>query len=121
MIETILIGLVSELAKQTEYTDPKQFSKYELGTIAEKMGTDFTMRISPHGNPIITHRNTIGNNIIFSFYKKDNGIIIRRRLGYSNPFGSGNILNGGKPFTNIKSAMDYFNSYVEKYPNSVIG
>ena len=121
MIETIILGLLSNLAGQVEYTDPNHFSKNELGTIAKYMGQDFTMRISPHGNPIITHRKTRGNNVIFSFYKREDGILIRRRLGYANPFGSGNVLNGGKTFPTIKSAMEYFTSYVETHPNSVIG
>ena len=121
MIETILFGLVSELAKSIQYTDGKTFSKAELGTIARNMGKDFTMRISPHGNPILTHRKTMGNNIIFVFYKREDGIIIRRRLGYDNPFGSGNVLNGGKALPTINDAMDYFNSYVEAHPNSIVG
>ena len=97
------------------------FTENELGIIAKGMGYEFNMRISNMGNPILTHRKTIGNNVIFSFYKRNNGIIIRRRLGYSNPFGSGNILNGGKPFNNVSAAMKYFNNYVVKHPKSIIG
>ena len=121
MIENVFIGLLSELAKRINYTDPNHFSKSELGTIAENMGQDFTMRISPYGNPIVTHRKTNGNNVIFSFYKRYDGVLIRRRLGYSNPFGSGNVLNGGNTFPTIKDAMSYFKTYVKNHPNSIIG
>lgn len=99
----------------------KTFSKAELGIIAKEMGKDFTLRMSPQGNPIVTHRQTQGNNVIFSFYKREDGIIIRRRLGYANPFGSGNVLNGGKAFATISDAMRYFNEYKEKYPQSIVG
>ena len=102
-------------------TENSNFSKYELGIIANGMGNDMTMRMSPKGNPILTHRNTEGNNVIFSFYKRDNGYLIRRRLGYDNPFGSGNILNGGKPFVNLGEAMAYFKNYKEEHPNSIVG
>ena len=102
-------------------TNEMTFTKNELGIIAKGMGYEFNMRISKMGNPIITHRKTIGNNVIFSFYKRDDGVIIRRRLGYSNQYGSGNVLNGGKPFNNVLAAMKYFNNYVVKYPKSIIG
>lgn len=97
------------------------FTNSEIGVIANKMGTDMTMRISPAGNPIVKHRETEGNNVIYSFYKHDEGIIIRRRKGYKNPFGSGHILNAGRPFTNVNSAMAYFSRYKEKYPSALIG
>lgn len=131
----IMLGIVTELMSDlnaiasiapntnvsVNRTDPKTFSKAELGIIAKEMGKEFTLRMSPQGNPILTHRQTEGNNIIFSFYKKEDGIIIRRRLGYANPFGSGNILNGGKPFATISDAMRYFNDYKEKHPQSIVG
>ena len=120
MIETMIIGLFNEVNTQMDKMSPT-FTKSELGTIASEMGNDFTMRMSPKGNPIVTHRNTSGNNIIFSFYKRADGILIRRRLGYANPFGSGNILNGGKPFKNVADAMSYFKTYKVNHPNSIIG
>lgn len=121
MIETLLYGLASTLANSLIPAENSNFTRAELGIIAENMGNDMTLRMSPKGNPILTNRNTSGNNVIFVLYKKDNGIIIRRRLGYENPFGSGNILNGGKPFLNIVDAMRYFKAYKAKYPNSIIG
>lgn len=121
MIETIFLGLLSEIAKNINYTDAKTFTPSEIGVIASQMGYDFTMRMSPYGNPIVKHRDTEGNNVIFAFYKRRDGIIIRRRLGYDNPFGSGNVLNGAKPFPDVKTAMAYFKKYVAKYPHSVIG
>ena len=97
------------------------FTDKEFGIIAKGMGEDFNMRITNMGNPILTNRKTIGNNVIFVFYKHEDGILIRRRLGYSNRFGSGNVLNGAKPFANVNLAMKYFAKYVKKYPNSIIG
>ena len=140
ILETLIIGTISELIDATGIRNelfPSErvnvtrshstgekatiFTSDEVGAIATSMGKDFTIRISPQGNPIITHKKTHGNNVIFSVYKREGGYIIRRRLGYDNPFGSGNILNGGKVFPTIKEMMDYFKSYVEKHPNSVIG
>ena len=121
MIETLIYGLMSTLANSLVPIENSNFTRAELGIIAENMGNDMTLRMSPKGNPILTNRNTSGNNVIFVFYKKEGGIIIRRRLGYDNPFGSGNILNGGKPFLNIADAMQYFKAYKAKYPNSIIG
>ena len=98
-----------------------KLSNAEIGIIANKMGAEMTLRMSPMGNPIVKHRNTEGNNVIFAFYKHENGYIIRRRKGYSNPFGSGHVLNGGRPFPNITSAMEYFAKYKEKYPSAIVG
>ena len=120
MIETIVLGLYAEITNQMDKMS-KNFTPSEIGTIAGNMGNEFAMRMSPKGNPIVTHRNTQGNNIIFTFYKREDGIIIRRRLGYDNPFGSGNVLNGGKPFANINDAMRYFKTYKTNHPNSIIG
>ena len=103
------------------FSKSKDFTEKELGVIAKGMGDDFNMRLSTMGNPILTHRKTIGNNVIFSFYKRKNGVIIRRRLGYSNPFGSGNVLNSGKPFKNVSAAMKYFGNYVVMHPDSLVG
>ena len=99
----------------------RKFTNIEIGTIAQGMGAEMTMRMSPAGNPIVKHQQTKGNNVIYVFYKHDDGYIIRRRLGYSNPFGSGHILNDGKPFKNISSAVAYFKQYKEKYPTAIIG
>ena len=101
--------------------NPKAFNRAEIGIIAKEMGDEFTLRLSPYGNPIVTHRQTKGNNIIFCFYKREDGIIIRRRRGYDNPHGSGNVLNGGKPFPSVRDAMRYFVSYKQTYPQSLIG
>jgi len=97
------------------------FSNSEIGIIANRMGTEMTMRMSPKGNPIVKHRDTIGNNVIYAFYKHGGDYYIRRRKGYANPFGTGHVLNGGKPFPNVSSAMDYFDRYKEKYPSAIIG
>lgn len=142
ILETLLIGAITELmdvtgvrsilntpstsvnvtrtsSSTTDKVSP--FTKAEVGEIAKAMGKEFNLRMSPQGNPIITHRKTNGNNVIFSIYKREGGYIIRRRLGYDNPFGSGNVLNGGKTFPTIARMMEYFNSYVETHPNSIIG
>lgn len=96
------------------------FNLSEIGCIASRMGKEMVMRMSPEGNPIVKHNKTKGNNLIFSFYKHPDGYRIRKRRGYSNPFGNSFVLNGGKPFSTIASAMDYFNAYKAKYPNSII-
>lgn len=102
--------------KEEEITTP--FSNEEIGYIISRMGKDMYARLSPHGNVILKHKSA--GKTLFSFYKRDNGILIRRRLGYDNPYGSGNILNGGNTFPTLKSAMDYFVRYREKYPNSLM-
>ena len=48
--------------------NPKAFNRAEIGIIAKEMGDEFTLRLSPYGNPIVTHRQTKGNNIIFLCY-----------------------------------------------------
>ena len=120
MLETIINGIYAEVNTQMDKKSPT-FTPNEIGTIASEMGNEFAMRMSPMGNPIVTHRKTMGNNVIYSFYKHNDGIIIRRRLGYSNPYGSGHVLNGGRPFSNIKDAMSYFKTYKAKYHNAIIG
>ena len=120
MLNTIIVGLMTEVQGLYNIASPT-FTNAEIGTIASEMGADMNLRISPNGNPILTHRQTKGNNVIFSIYKHRDGIIIRRRLGYENPFGSGNVLNGGKPFADVNTAMAYFKKYKAKYPNSIIG
>lgn len=120
MLETLIYGIFAEVNGQMNRLSPT-FTKAEIGTIATEMGNEFALRMSPKGNPIITHRNTRGNNVIYVLYKHADGIIIRRRLGYANPFGSGHVLNGGKPFASVADAMRYFKNYKEKYPNAIIG
>jgi hypothetical protein len=120
MLETIINGIYVEVNTQMDRRS-STFTPNEIGTIASKMGNEFSLRMSPHGNPILTHRETSGNNVIYVLYKHKDGIIIRRRLGYANPCGSGHVLNGNKPFTDVNKAMDYFVSYKKKYPNAIIG
>ena len=83
-----------------------------------KMGNKMTLRLTSYGNVVVQHRKA--EKVLFSFYKREDGYIIRRRLGYSNPFGSGNVLNGGKAIPTIKGTMTYFKNYCEKYPKSII-
>lgn len=96
------------------------FTATEIGVIASQMGSEMVMRLSPYGNPIVKHNKTKGNDLIFSFYKHPDGYRIRRRHGYAGPFGNSFVLNGGKAFPSIVSAMAYFNAYKAKYPNSII-
>ena len=96
------------------------FTATEIGVIASQMGSEMVMRLSPYGNPIVKHNKTKGNDLIFSFYKHTDGYRIRRRHGYAGPFGNSFVLNGGKAFPSIVSAMAYFNAYKAKYPNSII-
>ena len=97
------------------------FTTEEIGIIANQMGLDFQMRLSPYGNPIVKHKNTKGNNVIFSFYKHPAGILIRKRLGYAGPFGHSHVLNGGKYLPDAESAMAYFTKYKTKYADRLVG
>lgn len=94
------------------------FSNNEIAEVVKNMGEGMTARLTPYGNIIIRHKDS--KRPFFVFYKRGNGVIIRRRLGYENPFGSGNVLNGGKPFPNVLMAVGYFTEYRKRYPNSLI-
>ena len=94
------------------------FSNSELGFIAKAVGTDMAVRFTPYGNIVAKH--TKAKKILFSIYKREEGIIIRRRLGYDKALGGGNILNGGKALPDLKTAMEYFVRYKKKYPKSVV-
>lgn len=83
-----------------------------------KMGNKMTLRLTSYGNVVVQHRKA--EKVLFSFYKREDGFIIRRRLGYDNPFGSGNVLNGGKVIPTIKGTMTYFKNYCEKHPKSIV-
>ena len=93
------------------------FTNSEIGFIANAVGCKMAVRLTTkYGNIVLKHIDS--KKVIFSIYKRDDGIIIRRRLGYSR-FGNGNVLNGGKAFPTLKLAMVYFKNYMEKYPKSL--
>lgn len=94
------------------------FTEQEIGYIVSRMGKDLTARLTPYGNVIVQHKNA--TKTLFAFYKREDGYLIRRRLGYDNPYGSGNVLNGGNTFESLEKAMDYFVEYRDKYPNSLL-
>ena len=93
------------------------FKDCEIATVVKNMGTDMVARLTPYGNIVIKHKDSV--KPFFVFYKRGDEVIIRRRTGYENPFGGGNILNNGKPFNNIADAMIYFLNYKVKYANSL--
>ena len=94
------------------------FTDEEIGHIVKNMGADMVARLTPHNNLILKHKKA--DKTLFAFYKREDGYLIRRRLGYDNPFGSGNVLNGGKTLPTIEKAMDYFVDYMEKHPQSLL-
>lgn len=93
------------------------FSNNEIAQVVRNMGEGMVARLTPYGNIVIKHKDS--KKAFFVFYKRDDGIIIRRRLGYENPFGSGHVLNGGKSFPNVLSAIGYFTQYRKRFPNSL--
>lgn len=97
---------------------PMTFTQEEIGTIVSRMGKDVTARLTPYGNVIVQHKDA--TKTLFAFYKRADGYLIRRRLGYDNPYGSGNVLNGGHTFDTLNDALNYFEEYREKYPNSLL-
>ena len=94
------------------------FSSNEIEQVTRFMGNDMALRLTPYGNIVIRHNDS--TKVFFVFYKREDGVIIRRRLGYENPFGSGHVLNGGKPFADVLTAVRYFAKYREKFPNSLL-
>ena len=112
------VEVKDSVEKNDEVEISSPFSNEEIGYIISRMGKDMYARLTPHGNVLIRHKGA--KKTLFVFYKRENGILIRRRLGYDNPFGSGNILNGGNTFPTLADAMDYFVKYREKYPNSLL-
>ena len=114
-------------ANKTKYEPPKvevkeeenkTFTQEEIGEIVSRMGKDVTARLTPYGNVIVQHKDA--TKTLFAFYKRADGYLIRRRLGYDNPYGSGNVLNGGHTFDTLNDALNYFEEYREKYPNSLL-
>ena len=93
------------------------FTEQEIGYIVKAIGTNMTTRMTAYGNVIMKHVKS--QKPLYALYKNANGIFIRRRLGYDNPFGSGHVLNAGRCFPNVESAMEYFVSYMKKYPKSL--
>lgn len=94
------------------------FSLKNIGAIVRLVGTDMNVRLTPYGNVVVKHVKS--NKVFFTFYQRgENGVLIRRRLGYGNPMGSGNVLNNGKPFPNLLYALKYFKEYKAKHPNSI--
>ena len=112
------VFLIFVLSKENKIM-VSNFTEKEIGYIARAIGKSMTLRITYCGNIIVKHLNS--TKILFGIYKRENGILIRRRLGYENPFGSGNVLNGGKELPTLKVAMKYFKGYMAKYPNSLKG
>lgn len=110
--------VVEQPKNEPKEQPPMTFTQEEIGEIVSRMGKDVTARLTPYGNVIVQHKDA--TKTLFAFYKRADGYLIRRRLGYDNPYGSGNVLNGGHTFDTLNDALNYFEEYREKYPNSLL-
>lgn len=92
------------------------FSLNEIRVVKKNLPLGTSMSINKCGNIAIRHEKA-PSNIFFNIYKKRDGYILRKRLSVAKGIANvGGIMNGGKPFEEIQSLMNYLNYYNEKYP-----
>ena len=98
------------------------FTATEIASLANALqsNTDLTIRINKCGNIDVAHKKSIKehNSLHFVFYKRGkNEYFVRRRLGFGSGLAQvGTIMNGNKTFKTMKSMVQYFSHYCEKYP-----
>ena len=96
----------------------KNFTNLEIGYVAANLAPEMVVRINKSGNIAIKHRSNPG--VQFVIYRHDRGIILRRRIDTDSPYGVGHEMNNNKPFLSVAEVVDYFKSYMAKYPKTII-
>ena len=96
----------------------QNFTNLEIGYIAANLAPDMVVRINKCGNIALKH---ISNPAVqFVIYRHDRGIIIRRRIDTDSPYGVGHEMNGNKAFLSVVDLVQYFKSYMAKYPSHLV-
>jgi hypothetical protein len=96
----------------------KNFTNLEIGYVAANLAPEMVVRINKSGNIAIKHRSNPG--VQFVIYRHDRGIILRRRIDTDSPYGVGHEMNNNKPFLSVAEVVDYFKSYMAKYPKNIV-
>lgn len=96
------------------------FTNSEIGYIASAFAPEMNVRINKAGNIILRH---IDSSLVqFTIRRHDNGIKIRREVKPSwfvTSKSIGHYMNNNKPLLSVAEVVDYFKSYVEKYPENI--
>ena len=96
----------------------KNFTNLEIGYVAANLAPEMVVRINKSGNIAIKHRSNPG--VQFVIYRHDRGIVLRRRIDTDSPYGVGHEMNNNKPFLSVAEVVDYFKSYMAKYPKNIV-
>ena len=94
------------------------FTIPEIGYVAANLAPEMVVRINKSGNIALRHKSNPG--VQFVIYRHDRGLIIRRRIDTKSPFGVGHEMNNNKPFLSVVDLVQYFKSYMDKYPKNLV-
>ena len=94
------------------------FTNPEIGYITANLSPEMVVRINKSGNIALRHKSNPG--VQFVIYRKDRGLIIRRRIDTDSPYGVGHEMNNNKPFLTVIGLVEYFKGYMEKYPKNLV-
>lgn len=94
------------------------FTNPEIGYIVAALSPEMNIRVNKSGNIAIRHRSNPA--VQFVIYRKPRGLVLRRRIDTSSPYGVGHEMNNNKPFLTILDLVEYFKGYMEKYPQNVV-
>lgn len=94
------------------------FTQMEIGFVVANLAPEMNVRLTTSNN--ITMRHRTNAPVQFVFYRKEDGLYLRRRIDTTSPWGVGHVMNNGKPFLTIVDAVAYFKKYMAKYPKNVV-
>lgn len=94
------------------------FTQMEIGYVVANLAPEMNVRLTTSGN--ITMRHRTNAPVQFVFYRKTDGLYLRRRIDTNDPCGVGHNMNNDKPFLTIVDAVAYFKKYMAKYPKNVV-
>lgn len=94
------------------------FTNLEIGYVVANLAPEMNVRLTKSGNITLRHRTNAP--VQFVFYRKTDGLYLRRRIDTDDPHGVGHNMNNDKPFLSIEYAVAYFKKYMAKYPKNVV-
>ena len=94
------------------------FTLPEIGYVTANLAPEMNVRINKNGNIALRHKSNPG--VQFVVYRHDRGLILRRRIDTNSPFGVGHEMNNNKPFLSVVDLVQYFKSYMAKYPQNIV-
>lgn len=90
----------------------------EIGYVVANLSPEMNVRLTKSGNITLRHRTNAP--VQFVIYRHDRGIVLRRRIDTDSPYGVGHEMNNNKPFLSVVDLVQYFKSYMAKYPQNVV-